>query len=236
MILFKRRAQKKLLAKIHLAHQEAQSVARSGHNADQDFEFSRFEDVLAEGKRLLQKHRLVYVSEVVDVELIVGKKGVIAKTTIEYEVTDLDGGGSMLVTWVGTGHDSPGDKAVYKAETGTEKYFLARLLQIPWGDDPETHSGEPEITDDAAEETTWVLELGGVRDRLRKAEHPHDLGAIRLLLGACEVTSELPLSEGEVDGFELRLTEGERAALLAELARIEQDAIAIQADLEPVDG
>lgn len=139
-MIFKRRAQKKLLSKIHLAQQEAQAVGKAGHNADEDFEFSRFEDVLAEGKRLLAKHRLVYISRIVDSDIKVGKKGCLATVTIDYAVTDLDGGGSMVIRWVGTGDDFPGGKAIFKAETGTEKYFLARLLQIPFGTDPEEGS------------------------------------------------------------------------------------------------
>ena len=46
---------------------------------------------------------------------------------------------------LGTATDYPGDKAIFKAETGATKYFLSALLSIPMGDgsDPETtdHGG-----------------------------------------------------------------------------------------------
>jgi hypothetical protein len=38
--------------------------------------------------------------------------------------------------WLGAGEDS-GDKGVYKAMTGAEKYFLLKTFLIPTGDDPE---------------------------------------------------------------------------------------------------
>ncbi len=126
-----------LRRKLFLARRAAEAVAKNGHSTDGDFAFARFEDVLAEASKQLEKRDIYYLPQMVDEELIIGRQGVIAKSVIEYEVTDTKTGESLTVRWAGTGHDSPGDKALFKASTGTEKYFLARLLGIPFGTDPE---------------------------------------------------------------------------------------------------
>jgi ERF superfamily len=159
--------QKSLRRKLFLARKAAEAVAKNGHSADGDFTFARFEDVLAEASKQLEKRDILYVPSMVEEELVLGKQGVIAKAVIEYEVTDTKTGESLKVRWAGTGYDRPGDKALFKATTGTEKYFLARLLGIPFGTDPEAELGpasDPVGSDDA--------------DRIRReqdeaAEEPH---------------------------------------------------------------
>lgn len=145
----KRRRRRALLTKIHAAQQEAKGVAKSGHNKDEGFDFARFEDVLKEAKRLQGKYRLVTTSQLVDEEITLGKQACLVKTVIEYTVTDLDSGGELILRRAGTGLDAPGDKGIYKADTGTEKYFWARLFQIPFGTDPE--SDEPPVPDEWVE-------------------------------------------------------------------------------------
>lgn len=140
-------AELKLHEKLFKARKEAQGVGRKGEgrSGEEDYYFSRFEDVLAEAKRLLQKHRLVYTASVIEEVLHFGQKGCLAKVVIEYTVTDLAGGGSLKVRWSGTGFDTPGATALFMAQTGTEKYFLAKLLQIPWGEDPESQKTAPPV-------------------------------------------------------------------------------------------
>lgn len=135
----------KLHEKLFKARKEAQAVARKGKgsNGHEEFQFSPFEDVLVEGKRLLEKHRIFYIPRMVEEELYFGQKGCLAKCVIEYEVIDLSGGGKLTMRWAGSGFDSPGGTALFMAETGTEKYFLCRLLQIPFGTEPEEGGGSP---------------------------------------------------------------------------------------------
>lgn len=49
---------------------------------------------------------------------------------------DGDSGEVLECPWMGCGEDS-GDKALYKAMTGADKYFLMKTFLIPTGDDPE---------------------------------------------------------------------------------------------------
>lgn len=138
-----------LRRKLFLARKAAEAVAKNGKSTEGDFTFARFEDVLAEASKQLEKRDIFYVPSMVDEELVIGKQGVIAKAVIEYEVIDSKTDESLKVRWAGTGYDIPGDKALFKATTGTEKYFLARLLGIPFGTDPEADAGTPNASPEA---------------------------------------------------------------------------------------
>lgn len=132
---------KTLRRKLFLARKAAEAVEKRGNNVEGDYTYARAEDVLEEASRQLEKRDILIVPRMVDEELTFGRKGVIAKAVIEYEVTDTKSGESLTVRWAGTGYDEPGDKALFKGATGTTKYFLANLLGIPFGTDPEAEIG-----------------------------------------------------------------------------------------------
>jgi hypothetical protein len=121
--------------KLFLARKAAEAVEKRGKNAD--FDFARAEDVLVEASKQLEKRGILIVPAITSTRELIGKEGVIAIVDMTFEVIDSEGHESFIKTWVGTGHDKPGDKAAYKAITGGTKYFLANLLGIPFGSDPE---------------------------------------------------------------------------------------------------
>lgn len=63
---------------------------------------------------------------------------------VEYTMIDTDSGESVTSRVFGYGQDK-GDKGVYKAATGAEKYFLLKTFMIPTGDDPEVDSHDVSI-------------------------------------------------------------------------------------------
>lgn len=131
-------SQRSLHRKLFLARKAAEAVAKKGESESGDYYFARFEDVLAEASKQLEKKDILIVPQVVDEKLAFGRTGfTIATVVMEFEVIDTKGDESFKVRWSGTGYDAPGDKAVFKAQTGCEKYFLAKLLGIPFGTDPE---------------------------------------------------------------------------------------------------
>jgi hypothetical protein len=70
-------------------------------------------------------------------------------TTVDMKFTIEDGesGETRTISMGGQGID-PGDKGIYKAETGANKYALLKLFQIPTGDDPELDTDEGKIRGD----------------------------------------------------------------------------------------
>lgn len=133
-------AEQKLHRKLFLARKEAKPVEKKGKAAE-GFDFARFEDVVEEAGRLLDKRGILIVPQVLNEQLqFSSKEFAIATATMEFEVVDKDGGGSLKVRWSGTGYDAPGHKALFAAQTGCEKTFLLKLLRIPYGDDPEANT------------------------------------------------------------------------------------------------
>lgn len=55
---------------------------------------------------------------------------------MRFTFVDAESGEKHEVQWAGTGDDK-GDKGLYKAYTGAEKYFLMKMFLISTGDDPE---------------------------------------------------------------------------------------------------
>jgi hypothetical protein len=130
--------EQKLHKKLFDIRKEARAVAKEGRNESGDFDFARFEDVLKEASRLLDEKRVLILSKVTDEAVQVFGRTAIAKVAMEFEVIDLSSGGSLTKRWSGSADDEPGGKALFKAQTGCKKYFLADLLRIPFGTDPET--------------------------------------------------------------------------------------------------
>jgi hypothetical protein len=133
-----------LYRKLFLARKAAEAVDKKGQSESGDYYFARFEDVLAEASKQLEKKNILIVPQVVQEKLHFSQQGfAIAVVVMEFEVIDTKGDETLKRRWSGTGHDAPGDKAIFKAQTGCEKYFLAKLLGIPFGTDPEAEPAPP---------------------------------------------------------------------------------------------
>jgi hypothetical protein len=127
--------------KLFLARKAAEAVDKKGQSESGDYYFARFEDVLAEASKQLEKKGILVIPQVTEEKLNFSSQGfAIATVVMEFEVIDTKGDESIKLRWSGTGYDKPGDKAGFKAQTGCEKYFLAKLLGIPFGTDPEAEA------------------------------------------------------------------------------------------------
>lgn len=158
--------EKALRRKLFLAGRAAQAVEKNGLSDDGGFKFVRAADVMAEATRVLEKQGVVVIPSVEDVELRFGRAGAIAKVSLTFEVCDTKTEETITKAWVGTGFDKPGDKAAYKAITGGTKYFLASLLGIPFGTDPE---------EDAAPKDSAPSEADRVRQEQDAAAETPDI-------------------------------------------------------------
>jgi hypothetical protein len=68
---------------------------------------------------------------------------------MRWTVVDGDNGEQFVCEIPGCS-ESPGDKGVYVAITGSEKYLLMKLFLLPTGDDPEDDANEPAGSKEAA--------------------------------------------------------------------------------------
>lgn len=128
----------KLAAKLAKARKAAKGVEKKGRNDHHKYDYARAEDVVREAERVLQEEGVLLLPEVVEVvESRPENGGLIVQAHLLYHVVDAETGEGFQRAWIGYGHDKPGDKAIYKAITGGDKYFLAKLLGIPFGQDPE---------------------------------------------------------------------------------------------------
>jgi hypothetical protein len=64
------------------------------------------------------------------------KTSVLVDVDMTFSFMDGDSGEIFECPWAGCGEDS-GDKGLYKAITGSDKYFLMKVFMISTGDDPE---------------------------------------------------------------------------------------------------
>lgn len=160
-----------LRRKLFLARKAAEAVAKKGESENGDYYFARFEDVLAEAGRQLEKKDILIIPQVIEEKLHFSRNGfAIATVVMEFDVVDTKGGESLTRRWSGTGQDAPGDKALFKAQTGCEKYFLAKLLGIPFGTDPEAEAApaaEKSEADKVREQQDRIAEMPDVRPELK---------------------------------------------------------------------
>jgi len=133
------------LAKKLLAIQTAiTSISKNGRNTFQNYDYATIRDIVTVLKPLLEKHGVIVVPEMAAPPTVIdsGKDGKSKLTTIlmNYKMVNIDDPTDFYVARVaGQGQDA-GDKGIYKALTGAQKYFIINTFMVPMGDDPEQDS------------------------------------------------------------------------------------------------
>ena len=129
----------KLYAKIHKIIQDGIRVGKNGRNDFHKYDYVTEADVVDEMKRIFTENNMVYDFNIIGTRKIEGLENV---TEVEAEITliDLSSGESKVYSFFGQGQDK-GDKGIYKAYTGLQKYFFMKNFLISTGDDPENDSG-----------------------------------------------------------------------------------------------
>lgn len=123
---------------------EVAKVEKKGKNRAQNYDFVRETDLVDKVRPLMAKSGLYLNLSVVDHELMeMGKtaSGNIQRLTIltingTWVDSETGEAWTLPATFVGYGADT-GDKGVYKAMTGAEKYLLFKSFLVGTGDDPE---------------------------------------------------------------------------------------------------
>ena len=140
---------KNILAKILKIMEAVDAVPKRGYNAAQNYKFVMGNDVDEHVRKALVQNKLALITSVKEVKVVpatvpmVNDKliGDMTYVLIEFTLTDIESGETIVSEYWGTGKDS-GDKAIYKAYTGAVKYFWLKTLMIP------SELTDPEIDDE----------------------------------------------------------------------------------------
>lgn len=136
---------KTLIKKLAEVMGEVGRVPKSGRNNFHNYDYATEADIAAAVRDGMAKRHLILVPNVDDIawSILAVKSGQQRLCTMKATFTVMDGesGETLSYKVFSEGADS-GDKAVYKAMTGAEKYALLKLFLIPTGDDPEKDSQE----------------------------------------------------------------------------------------------
>ena len=105
-------------------------------------------NLLEAARPAMVKHGLALMPSCEEIKV----EGKMVFVKMSYTLTHVSGAvwPEKLSMW-GSGMDS-GDKAIYKAITGANKYMLFKLLNIPTGDDPESGKQPEEMIEKKPEE------------------------------------------------------------------------------------
>ncbi|HHY13322.1 MAG TPA: hypothetical protein GX526_01575, partial [Thermoanaerobacterales bacterium] len=143
-------------------------IQKRGVNRHFGYTYATEADVAEAVREEMIKQKVVAIPSVIEdsIREIQGRKGTlfVARAKIKFTFIDIETGKSIDFIMVGEGQDV-GDKAIYKAITGCQKYALMKLFLIPTGDDPELDKQEPEeektkITEAQLLERIKAVELG----------------------------------------------------------------------------
>lgn len=136
-----------VLERINAVMGEIGSIEKTGTNEKQGYGYVELREVKARMQPLLVRHGLICIPthEVLTAESAPTKSGgkmQIVTISSRMEVRAFcPEPSSITATVLGCGSDT-GDKAIYKAMSGAEKYLFGQLFCLPFGDDAEKDSHE----------------------------------------------------------------------------------------------
>jgi hypothetical protein len=139
--------QAKLFAKILKVASGVEKIEKSGYNKHQNYHYSTENDLINSVRNLLIENKLIVLTDSETKEVIkLSKADKSGNGTSESLVTvvntrhtfcDTETGATYSIQSTGAGHDNT-DKGVYKAITGSVKYFISKNFLVPTEDDPES--------------------------------------------------------------------------------------------------
>lgn len=134
----------RLAAKLAEVMGSINRIAKDGYNDFHKYAYATESSIVAAVRGLLAEQRVAITPSIGGYEIReIGngdKKKLLFILKVSFTVRDGDSDETFVLDWLGTGEDS-GDKALYKAMTGAEKYLLLKMFLIPTGDDPEATDG-----------------------------------------------------------------------------------------------
>lgn len=133
--------QKQLVGKLVKVMQQVKYIEKKGFNNFNKYKYATEADVNEKVREYLAEQNVMMIPDAksYNVREHTNRKGnleYIGTAEVEFTFHDGDTGETISFTVFGEGQDA-GDKSVYKAITGAQKYALMKSFMIPTGDDPE---------------------------------------------------------------------------------------------------
>lgn len=138
--------QRTLVKKLAEIMREVGRIPKNGYNSHQKYNYVMESDISEAVRSLMADRNLMIFPNLVSKEVISagttkgGSSQWLTSVEMEFTIVDGDSGEERTVKMGGQGIDS-GDKGIFKATTGANKYALLKLFQISTGDDPENDGG-----------------------------------------------------------------------------------------------
>lgn len=134
-----------LVRKLSKIMGECRYIQKRGFNEFHKYPYATEADVSEKVAPLLSQNNImifpsILEKDVLQVTTFKGKSEILVTLLMEFTIEDGDTGEVRSIRMGGQGQDA-GDKAIYKAETGAQKYAILKLLQIETGLDPENDNG-----------------------------------------------------------------------------------------------
>ena len=140
---------KSLVSKLVKVMKRVKNIPKRGYNSFHKYYYATEADVAENVRDALAEQNVLMITSILEKsyrETITrsGNKEYIYTVTMEFIFIDGDSGEELKFVIVGEGQDA-GDKGIYKAITGAQKYALMKTFLIPTYDDPEsdTNSEKP---------------------------------------------------------------------------------------------
>ena len=167
-----------ILRAMNAVMEEVDYVQKKGENDFHGYKYATEADVLDRLRPAMVKHGLILIPSVQQVSSV----DQYGNTTVSIHYTLAHVSGAVWphpVIAAGCGNDRNksgiGDKGLYKALTGANKYLLFKLFQIETGNDPEESTGDRDR--EAANNAARQFYLEGGKIAISKTETAADLKA-----------------------------------------------------------
>jgi hypothetical protein len=166
-----------ILTALNAVMQEAGYVQKTGENDFHGYRYATEADVLERLRPAMVKHGLILIPSVQQVSAIDANGN--TSVSVHYTLAHVSGAvWPAPIAAAGCGNDRSknggvGDKGLYKALTGANKYLLFKLFQIETGNDPEDSEGDKNR--EAGEKAARQFYLEGGKIAISKAENSADL-------------------------------------------------------------
>jgi hypothetical protein len=141
-------SEKKLVSKLAKVMQEVKYIQKRGINKHFGYKYATEADVNEKVREELANQNVIMLPSMKSHSLREtktknGNTEYIACVDMDFTFVDGETGESLTISMSGEGQDN-GDKAIYKAISGTQKYALMKVFMIPTGNDPEGDEGADE--------------------------------------------------------------------------------------------